>query len=228
MNKNKAYIILVLSCKAPPYDMLEQSQRDTWAKDSSIDTVFYYGDPTRETHWEGDRLFLKTEESVRNVDKSILAYEEVLKAYPDVQHIFLTNASAYVRIDKIKEVFESLPKEKVYSGKIMDVGIGITFASGSGFFLSRDMAESLVKNKSKLSCDLLGDVCLAVYFHSLKVPIIPQPSYWAIDEWSDSVNLIYDNIKDHFHFRCKHEHNRNGDVLTMKRLYGIFNNEKIR
>ena len=104
MNEDKKYVIMVLSCTTAPFDMLEQTQRETWASEpnpTELDTIFYYGDPSKGSKWEEDRLTVRAEEGTQSIKKSLMALDEVLKKYKNASHVFFTNASSYIIKTKI-------------------------------------------------------------------------------------------------------------------------------
>jgi hypothetical protein len=223
------YLILVLSCTSPPFNDIEQGQQETWASVESpkdLGVVFYYANPHKETHWVGDRVFVQTTESDDNIVKSLMALEEALKTYTDVTHVFFTNASSYIVKDRILDVFKSLPMTQVYSGvngTIARYNQTFNFASGSGFFMSRDLCEDILKNRQDIPERASGDVEFGYYFFKKGILPRPQPRLdlcqWAMSQVM--ATLSKEHLNNHFHIRCKQWNNRDNDRKVMNRVHQI-------
>jgi hypothetical protein len=227
---NKKYVIMVLSCEACPYNILEQAQRNTWASDKSIpelDTIFYHANINNPTCWNGDSLTIQAIESFDSLSKSMIAIEEVLNMYKNASYIFFTNASSYIIKHKIIDIFKTLPIQKAYSG-LIGVDKNTTFASGSGFFMSRDLCEDIIKNKHLFPDHCWGDLEFGKYFGKKGIPIIPQNRYDLDMEWDKAINITYENIKNHFHIRCKRSEDRNRDVILMNKIFKLINNNLLQ
>lgn len=221
MQANAKIIALILSCKGTPWEQLEEKGvRKTWYEQvDGIETIFYYGDSLY-NRFEGDKLFLTCKELCDNIGiKTILALERVLNRYPNFKYIFRTNLSSYVRLDRLSSIVDALPSKKAYAGLIGNHN-GIPFASGCGYFLSRDLVELLVNSREVLEYSYMDDVCFGKFLTGKGIKIVPMPRF-DIVSMEHLKSITINDIKDHFHFRCKQEYDRKKDVIVMERLYQL-------
>jgi hypothetical protein len=193
---------LVLGTKNDHYLPIEDSARKTWAKDppENIKTIFMYGG-SQKIYWDNeDSFYVNREESLDICAyKTICAYETFLES--DFDYIFRSNCTGYFDLNLISKFLEDKPLENFYCGC---VGIlnGIYFASGSGYFLSKDLVKKIVENKSLLyGYQFPGyhdDVIIGKFItQHLNVNI--NPAARRIDLPPDQV---YDNLDmSHYHYR---------------------------
>lgn len=215
-------VILVLACKGYPWEMLEnEGIRKTWyAKRDGLDIIFYYGN-AKNNYFAGDRLFLRCGEGYENTGKkTVLAFEQVLLKYPNLKYIFRTNLSSYIRLDKLMGVLGSFGTSQIYAG-IVGNHFGITFASGCGYFLSRDLMELLIVRKNELEFVYMDDVCIGKFLTGMGVHVLSMPRF-DITSMSQLDVLKREDIDKHFHFRCKQASDRKKDVEVMRRLCSFF------
>lgn len=215
------YLIAVISCEKEPFITLEnEGVRKTWAgvKDSGMDIVYYYGVKNRNEIC-GDKVYLDCEDTYDTMPiKAMLFFEKILEVYQDLEYIFFTNLSSYVRLDKISSKFQSITDDKFYSG-VIGYCKGMSFASGAGFFISRSLLAFIVKNKDKLNTSVMGDVAYGDLLVRSGIKIIPQNRF-DIESPGQLDTVVRSNIEDHYHFRCKQK-NRNDDILVMKRIHTL-------
>lgn len=215
-------IILVLSHFEEPYKKLEQNIRETWASHSNdlVKVLFYHGanrDSGFEDIIEGDKIILNTKEGLENIGyKTIRAFEKVLSSY-EFDYVFRTNSSSYVNINKLLEYVSDKPLESFYHG-VIGYSEGNKFASGSGYFLSKDLVELVVKNKEQWPHSYIDDVAISLLLK--KFNILP-----TLAPRLDITHLpLTDEINNHYHFRCKTFGDRSGDIEIMRQLHHRFVN----
>lgn len=200
-------IILVLSCRQPPYNRLHEAQRRTWdsIEVSDVTTCYYWCDDLTRA--------------------SRLLREELDRVWGlDWDYLFRTNASSYVDKDRLLEHARWLPRERYYQG--IDGG---GFASGSGFFLSRDLAMILRASLPNEHPELVEDEVVAEVLRPHHV--INQPGAERIDFWprpmivrqraeiSFSTETL---IHDAYHIRCKSDTaDREKDIMAMEEVHQI-------
>lgn len=213
-------LISVLSHNEEPFIKLENGIRETWMKHNvDNDIIFYYGN-SEHINIIGDRLYLDTKnEGFYNIGyKTIKMFEYCLNNY-DFDYIFRTNSSSYIRIDKLNQYLINKPKNNFYNA-IIGSHDGITFASGAGYFLSRDLIELIIKNKEKWNHGYIDDVALALLLRNENITPTNSTRF-DINEYNmnnlDNINLDY-----FFHFRCKCS-DRNNDIEIFKQLDKKFN-----
>jgi len=146
---------LVLGAKTNHYLPIEKAVKQTWAKRSpkNIKTIFLYGGSDK-IYCDNKKSFYVDKPEGKNIClyKTILAFEQFLEL--DFDYVFRSNITGYFDYKLINKFIESKPTEKFYCGFLGKVN-GIDFASGSGYFLSKDLVVEIIKNKDLLlNCDI--------------------------------------------------------------------------
>lgn len=153
----KKILVLVLSADVQGYDLLIKAIRDTWGKFSGehFKILYYYGHragypcgPANVTQ-HGDILICNCEEALHNIThKTMLAYEYVYGRF-EFDYTFRCCAGSYIVPSELHRFIEHQPPEGFYCGVIGDGDP--PFASGSGYFLSRDLVGKVVRNGKKIT-----------------------------------------------------------------------------
>lgn len=213
------YLVAVVSCAQEPYYSLEnEGVRKTWAsiphKDVSV--IYYYGSRNK-SEIRGDSFFMDCTEGHMEV-KAMLFFERILEEYKDLEYVFFTNLSSYVRLDKIADKFKCINNDNYYSGVVGDY-YGTHFASGAGLFISRKLLTFLVENKSKLNTSIAGDVAYGELLINSGVKLVPQDrlDILSLEHLS---TIKKEDVEPHYHFRCKQK-NRSDDIVVMKRIHTL-------
>jgi hypothetical protein len=218
--ENKKVVILILSLDQEPYLSLERGIRETWLRNESPDAVsfFYHGDNDI-NEIDGDIIKLNCAEGLTNIGrKTILAFEEILKAV-EFDYIFRTNSSSYVHIPKLIEYLVDKPKNGFYHGFLGFHKPNSSFASGSGYFLSKDLVKKVISNKQLWNHETPDDLALADLLQSLGVKATPAPRLDLLEVDSAIHTIDNFNLSDYYHFRCKTCGDRSGDITIMQKLY---------
>lgn len=211
MSDRKNIIILVLSHYEEPYVMLENCIRETWANHNldNVKVFFYHGGDKERL--EGDKIITEYPEGLSNIGyKTIRAFEILLKNN-DFDYIFRTNSSSYVNIKKLVNYLDDKPLHNFYHGKIAYYD-DVEFASGCGYFLSKDVVKKIVENKNEFNHQIIDDVAIAYLLRDIGIYPTHAP---RLDITSIPVP---DNIFDYFHFRCKTNGDRTDDIKIMNEL----------
>tara|TARA_Y100000389_G_C17448734_1_gene513294 strand:+ start:1024 stop:1659 length:636 start_codon:yes stop_codon:yes gene_type:complete len=208
---NKKILICILSLEEEPYISLEKTIRETWASKlhPDVGVVYYYGE-SNEIKMVDDKFYSNTPEGLYNIGYKTLNLFDYALNNMEFDYIFRTNSSSYVNIEKLLDFIMDKPKENFYSGVIGNYG-GINFASGSGYFISRDLVELVVEQKNRWDHTLIDDVSLGKLMSENNVKIYRG-------ERCDITNYSH-IIKNHYHYRVKTENNRNNDIKLMFYLY---------
>ena len=197
----KKILNLVLGCKDSHYGPIDKAAKETWATESpeNIITIFMYGGGEK-IFWDGeDSFYVDKPESIAICPyKTICAYETFLET--EFDFIYRSNGTGYYDLNIVNKFLEDKPTENFYCGVHGNLN-GINFASGSSYFLSKDLVKKLVENKSTLyGYDMPGwqdDVIVGRYLQSIGVPI--NPSARRIDL---NPNDIDENLDmSHYHYR---------------------------
>ena len=178
-------LVLVLSGGGESYQRLAQSVRETWASNPEVPVLYTKCDPGsiefggQNTVQVGDILYNRVDEiyHVTDITQTLMSFEYLLKHY-DFTHIFRTNVGSYLNIPLFLKFLSENPNYGCYAGVVTEYLKGsskVTFASGAGLLLSRDVIELLLKNKD----DILrhrtewDDVEIARCLSANNVPLLP-------------------------------------------------------
>ena len=200
-------LILVLSCKKPPYDTLYEAQRRTW------DSVDVSGVVTR--YFWCDEVAVMPGVFRRTLDDSVdLMWD----------FIFRMNSSSYVDKVMLKAFAETLPRERCYCG--IDGG---GFASGSGFFLSRDMVEVLRRGLPERHDGLIEDQVAGQVLTAAGFSVSSRAERYDFWQREFERGFYGRSVKDEeaairaaYHVRCKsNDADRGKDVVAFEAVHRI-------
>ena len=152
--------------------------------------------------------------------KTLEAFEASMKNF-DFDYIYRTNVSSYIDLDGLNDFLRDKPKASFYAGVIGSYQ-GISFASGSGYFISRDLVEKVIQKKDSWDHNYIDDVSLGkLLTNEMKIPI---QKVERVDLNSEILDIMeIKNIeKSIFHFRCKAE-NPDITISVMRTLHKIRN-----
>jgi hypothetical protein len=221
MNTNKI-IILILSTKDSKYDNFIKSCTEGWvkkARDNGIRCIFYSGGAQKNL-LENDNLLLDCDDSLAGTALKLfkaLQFIECNKIY--YTHIYRTNLSSFIFIDSFIKYSQNL-KDDIYAGvigsfnkvylfnrfhllstfasKFLPFQV-LKFASGSGFFLSRNYVLKLL-DTDKINFNYIDDVMVGSVLDGIR--IFPIPRY-------DIVN----NLPSKYESNCFHVRLKSSDRL---------------
>ena len=235
--KNKI-LVLILSTNEIIYNSLKIAQSETWVKyaeEKGIICIFYSGSNNPDI-LINNNLNLYCDDRIESSGiKLIKALQYIEQSNFDYTHIYRTNLSSFIYIDDFIEFINKLPVN-YYGGYIESVSSilslqniisffynkyfksrlnTILFASGSGFFLSKNLVKSITSSK-KLNFNFLDDVMVGIFFKNLVIQHIARYNMFDTDQKCKDIHS--------FHIRIKSE-NREFDALLMYQL-NKFNNLK--
>ncbi len=179
MNK---ILILILSTKDKRYKNFINGCTNGWvntARQNGIRCIFYSGGAT-ETTFENDNLKLKCDDSLSGTAyKLYKALDFIEKSNIEYTHIYRTNLSSFIFVEDFIKFKNSIAAEfyagvvgrynkisvlnkfhfiSLFFSKIFKFQI-IKYASGSGFFLSRNLVQEVI-HKNNLKFDYIDDVMI--------------------------------------------------------------------
>jgi hypothetical protein len=210
-------LVLVLAARPWPYPILIRTIERTWASVDvdGISTLSYFGGNRLEE--SGRRLYLPVTDALPAGRKTIACFEHVL-ANHDFELVFRTNASSYVDLPNLHAfAAEHARSSGFYCGRRAMYG-ELPFASGAGFFLSKDLVRLAVERQHELDHSLPDDISLALLLHGAGVEVVDAP------------RVTYESARDvdeidtsQFLFRCKTGSPwRIGDIRLMLTLHQAF------
>lgn len=240
-------LILVLACKDPTYSDFDLACRDTWVKDArskGVRIIFYYGG--MEEKFINDDLYLKTNDSHAHLaQKFIKALQFILKSKLEFDCIYRTNHSSALDIDKLIATYHKIKNDNLYAGVIGESSLlnldnlyilprfpklmtylrsllrnwSFSFASGSGFFISKKNVEQLLNSDYRI--DMVDDVMTGYALHKAGIQILELS---RVDFLGPDVVIkkseLTPKTKDIFHFRNKSPE-RDTDIKRMYRLHEL-------
>jgi hypothetical protein len=150
------------------------------------------------------------------LEKTIFSLEYINENY-DFKHLLRTNLSSFFRSEKILELSNNLRDNNVYTGFA-----GPNWASGSGFWLSKDIILYLIENKKKLEYEIIDDVGIGNLLFSkfYKDDITSRQDfyeYYILNKYDPNILKKYNA----YHIRIK-SHNRFYDAIIMKLFFNYY------
>jgi hypothetical protein len=153
--------------------------------------------------------------------KTLEAFEASLKNF-DFDYLYRTNVSSYIDLNGLSAFLECQPKENFYAGVIGNHQ-GVSFASGCGYFLSRDLVSKVVQKKTDWDHNYIDDVSLGkLLTEEMDIQIKEVRRVDLSSEVLDS-SEIKNIFNSAFHFRCKAA-NPDITISIMKTLHTIRKN----
>ena len=229
-------LVVILSEKREGYYIkMEQAIRQTWApklleKEEIVDVLYTYGQWDRalkgEVEKNGDKLDINhPEDYFKTSGKSAKTLKYVYEKY-DFDYVFRTNLSAYIHADNLINYIKDKPKENFYHGITArhPDNKEVTYVSGAGFFLSRDLVKLVAENLDQINLNTIDDTALGSFLHGKTEPTrgLRLDLLGRFKNWQE----IEDN--SHYHYRVHttegqpvHER-RLDDVLKIKAIHKHF------
>lgn len=225
-------LILILSTNNSNYQNFIYNQKKGWvkeAKELGIDCYYYSGGHSENVIIE-DEIKLNCEDNLNaTAQKLLLALEQIENNNLQYTHIYRTNLSSYIFPKSFLKYYEYLHEKRFYAGVVgkyhylnivnrfdflrrilfmINPKGFFNFASGSGFFLSKDLVKELINPMSKKDLQLIDDVMVGKYFRNEK--IVPIRRFdWGYD------NLEF-NDSNCFHVRLKTKSRENDSEMLTK------------
>lgn len=209
-------LIMVLSVKDNGlYENLVSVIKKTWDSEivDDFQTIYYYGsNGNNETMLIDNELFTSSKEGYSNMGYKVIdALEYIFKNF-EFDYLFKMNCSSYLNKKVLKEFLKDKPSEKYYCGGI-GVHDGISFGSGCGSILSRDVVEVIVNNKNDWNHKYIEDVSIGKILLDNGINVV-------LGDRVDIINGLDFNLinKKCYHYRCKN-YDRSLDTLIINELY---------
>jgi hypothetical protein len=132
------------------------------------------------------------------------------------EYLWRANVSNYVYAPRLLSIIETLPKNNLAAGEINNFG-DIPYLSGAGYLLSRDVVERVIENAQLWNNAYLDDVALGLLLLDLDIPLL-RVERLSISDVSQLDRYSKPELVNYASFRCNGLHDRNQDILIMKRL----------
>ena len=150
--------------------------------------------------------------------KTIQAFKACIEEF-DFDYIYRTNVSSYLKLEKMNLHIKDQPRFNYYAG-FKGSHHDIAFASGSGYFISRDLVEKVISLESFWDHNLIDDVAIGKLLACHLDVHVSEIARLDLDSVGrQSVRQISKN-QHIFHFRCKTK-NANVTINLMHILHSI-------
>jgi hypothetical protein len=182
-----------------------------------VETLFYFGGAER-VQVDGNEVSLPVGDGLQQVGEKTLAFFAFALERTDFDVVFRTNCSSYVDLANLRAFAATHARPEEYYAGFNGTHEGDVFASGSGYFLSRDLVRTVLAERQRWQHDLLDDVALAGVLRPMGFAPVPVPR-------RDYASATQVTVADtsFFHFRCKTPSRfRHGDVRIMLALHRAF------
>jgi len=154
----RARVLALVLAADGNYRTWVDSIKETWGatSDDQVRTLYYYGlregfpAPAKgKAELHGDVIVCDCVEAFERVlPKTVMTYELVLREF-DFDYVFRCCATSYFHKGKALEFLKDKPRTGFYCGVPVPRPT-VTFASGAGYFLSRDLVEKIASGGKKI------------------------------------------------------------------------------
>lgn len=204
-------IIVVLGAEGH-YKPLIQSVRNTWGALPPYKTVYCYGwmegrphTPEGSVMQFGDEIMCGLSDNLQVVHyKTLMTFEHLLKT-EEFDYIFRCCAGSYIHKPAMVKFLQDKPRSRFYCG-ICGYECGTHYASGSGYFLSRDLVQLAVDHKNEVWPHArTDDAAMGWFMRGQGLQVYPGARRIDIDapEHMNQLNVVDMSVEYHYHFRHK-------------------------
>lgn len=216
---SRRVIILALSAGGETHEGNELAQRETWAAElPSWLSVFWLKakDSLSSVEIDSERncIYTPGQETYGNLlQKTVFAINECLENL-EFDFLIRTNTSCYFSPRAIEKKVAELGTRRFYGGKLGRYR-GINYVSGSGIWLSRDMASELVSITPDKYAHLVDDVAIGDFLgRTTKLSSLDRQDVADFSPLWPSA-----------HIRVKHAQRTNITVARMRGVHRVFSSQ---
>ena len=228
-------LILSIYSKNKQYDEMLTIQRSYLHKFPNITTYFidFREHQTNPIEIEEDFIYVKGKNTYLNITYKTIESIEYAVKHLSFDYLIRTNMSTIINIPTLIAYCSTLRKTNLYTGgRILTLhwpdkksGIkdqthwGSKFVSGTSIMMSYDVANSMIKQKSKINYDVIDDVAIGLFMQEY----LPSAYYYNCALFFVTrKNMNPSEIDKKFvFFRNRAYKNRVGDVNQMKMIRNI-------
>ena len=154
-------LVLVLSADAGVYEQMTEVIRATWGRGTRDDfrVIYYYGRRPHGPHppqggvvQEGDVMVADIPAGMYSIlPETLMVYDHVRRTLPGYDYLYRCCAGSYLVRDELLSWVRDKLRERFYAGVHGAYGESTWhFASGSGYFLSRDLVDLIVDHAGQI------------------------------------------------------------------------------
>lgn len=226
----KVLVLIITSDDLPVYTELQNIWRSYMHRDREhVEAYFIRGNPNLAYEYEIEEeiIWSRCQECLIPgiLNKTIISLEALLpRIKSEFDYVLRTNLSSFYVFPRLLEFLRQCPRTNFYGGSPIgqhDIYIG----SGSGFLMTPDIAELLVKNKQHFinNASTYDDVIMGKFLkgRGVRLQTHPRMDCYTMKDW----NRQKDNIPDSmFHFRIKNPEQLRlkDDVYIQLQLLNMF------
>lgn len=213
----KVLVLIITSDDLPVYAELQKIWRSYMHRDREhVEVYFIRGNQNlaHEYEIEEEIIWSRCQECLIPgiLNKTIISLEAMLpRIKSKFDYVLRTNLSSFYVFPRLLEFLAQCPRTNFYGGSpigMHDLRIG----SGSGFLMTPDVAELLVKHKQHFinNASTYDDVIMGNFLkhHGIRLQTHPRMDFYTMKDWYRQKDSIPDTM---FHFRIK-----NPEKLRMK------------
>ncbi len=230
----KVAIVVICLADKGEHELLAETNKDTMGRTATEDVkIFYVWGLGREKKDEQDFITYFREDHGAVLKKTLAFFEHYVNE--EFDYILRVNDGAYIDIPVMLEFLKDKPRTKFYCGILGNV-VGINFASGSAFFLSKDLIQLIVALKDQFHEMHIDDVAIGEFMMNNGIPI-HEGAIRIILHYDGKTRQITEEVyreEDfdeskvyHWRLRCDDGH-REVDCEHFKRLYQTLNTKNDR
>jgi hypothetical protein len=211
--------MLVIACETHP---LYKQLKVEWRKNKhlSVKPIFiqYSLNVNEIILVDDDTLFLPGDESFEGITAKTIDSIEYFLRYTNFTHLIRTNLSSVWHYPRLISYLKTRETTGLFTG-FVGMENSRCFISGSGMYMSRDVAELLIKNKEKVySYPYQDDLAISYTLDDLGVKLtlslnridLLTPELFDANKYSIPRNV--------HHFRLKQTKNRSVEPMFMKEI----------
>jgi hypothetical protein len=138
--------------------------------------------------------------------KTLLAFQYILENY-EFDYVFRTNTSSFINGKALIELAKNSNRSHLYAGAKVEIFVSDSFATGSGYLISRDLLEKISNRPDLWPLGVADDVSLAISIKSLpgeKIERLDFP-FFHPKSLQELQCLDLNFIRGLPHVRCKSE-----------------------
>lgn len=155
--------------------------------------------------------------------KTLLAFQYAVEHH-EFDYLFRTNTSSFINGHALMKIARAADRTHLYAGAKVEIFNDDTFATGSGYLLSRDVVEKISSSPELWPLGVADDVALAFAIKSLpgeKIERVDFPFFHPKSQLE--LESLDSNLINGFpHIRCKSE-SPNETINMMHYLWRINN-----
>jgi len=199
------------------YSKFYESQKNTWDSIDveGVNTFYLFGN-----HDKNEIVDDKILTEVVDYDTSSCGYKTIksfeLTKHLEYDYIFRTNSSSYIDKQLLVEYVDDKPLNNYYSGVIGDYR-GLNFASGSGYFLSKNLVDLVIEKSNLWNHVLIDDVAIADLLRTLDITPTKNSRH-------DVLHYDDNTPNNYYHYRLRTS-NRDVDINNMFNIFKLKQNK---